>query len=529
MSFPNSAYKKSQELLFEKSISMMQKDGAIMSLSNLLAYAYNKYNDQAALIFKDRKMSYRELYFRTALFTTHLREQGVKPNERVLVFIENSIYFYLAYFAVLQVGAVVAPLNVFLSEKELSYIIDDAQPKAIITNESLKSLVESALALLGITHIKVITESCIDMVTAVPEEMPTVDIYDSKPEDLAVLLYTSGTTGKPKGVMLSSVNALSNAAQAMVAVNMDDQGKIFCVLPLFHSFAQNTCIWSAIARGGTVVIIPKIDRRAIIKGLVDHKPDVFLGVPALYGLLCLMKTAPLDSVRLFVSGGDALPDKIRAGFALIYNRKICNGYGLTEASPLISFDTQDALEPTNVVGLPVAHLDCSFRDDQGKEVKKGHIGRLWVKGPNVMMGYYNEEEKTAEVLQDSWLDTGDFACLNDAGKLVITGRAKDLIINKGINIYPQEIENVLLSHPNAMRAAVIGQKEESSGEVPIAFVQVKEPQEGIEQALQHICQRELAAYKIPRKIIITTEELPLTATKKVDKKQLRKKIEQGNE
>jgi len=526
MSFPNADHEVVSKSLFTDNMKIVQRKSDLISLSQLLEHAYKKYKNNVALIFKDQKIKYKELYFRTALFTMHLRKMGIRSNDRVLVFIENSVYFYIAYFAVLQTGSTVAPLNVFLTEKELAYIIKDALPQAIITNNHLKPLVEKALKSLQMTKIDIVTEDDVDMITPVPNDIPEVVIPERDPEKLAVLLYTSGTTGKPKGVMLSSVNALSNAVQAMTAIDFGESARIFCVLPLFHSFAQNTCIWTAIALGCSVVIISKIDRRAILKGLIDHKPDIFLGVPALYGLLCLMKTAPLESVRFFVSGGDALPDKIRSGFALIYNRKICNGYGLTEASPLISFDTEDMLEATNTVGRPVANLEYRFKGSDGNDLPHGQIGRLWVKGPNIMMGYYNDLSKTEEVLQDEWLDTGDFACLSSAGKLVITGRAKDLIIHKGINIYPQEIENVLLSHPNVIRAAVIGKQEESSGEIPIAFVQLREAQNNIEKELQDICLRELAPYKVPRKIKAMIEDMPLTATKKVDKKQLRNQIQE---
>ena len=508
--------------LFEGYKELIKKDGRIMFLGELLKRANELYGTDTALIFQDTFMSYKELYFRSILFSRVLADAEVKEGDRVLLFFENSIMFYIAYFAILQLGAIVAPLNVFLTERELEHIITDAHPSLIVTSNELAKIVEKT----NVDKPPVITQDAIDMTTPVPETVPEITIPQKDPHELAVLLYTSGTTGFPKGVMLSSANALINTVQGLTRIEFDRQARVFCVLPLFHSFAQYACVWASILRGCTIILVPKIDRRAILKAL-NHKPDIFLGVPALYGLLCLLKTAPLESVRYFVSGGDALPDKIRGAFELIYNRKICNGYGLTETSPLIAFDADDLLEPTSTVGRPVIDVAVLLRDENGNEVSRGTVGQLWVKGPNVMLGYYNEPEKTAEVLKDGWLDTGDLAYLDRRGKLVISGRVKDLIINKGLNIYPQEIENIILSHTNVVRVGVIGKKDEASGEVPIACVQLRVQKERIEKELLELCKKNLAAYKVPREFICSIDELPLTATSKVDKKKLRAQYANG--
>lgn len=515
------AHVTQQELSsFNQYRTLIEKNNRIMFLGELLKHAYELYDTDTAIIFNDATISYKELYFRSIVFSKILAEKGVVANDRVLLFFENSIMFYVAYFAILQLGAIVAPLNVFLTEKELEHIIKDAAPVLIVVSADLFSLVEK-------TNTKkppVITQESIDMITPVPDVIPDINIVQKDPDALAVLLYTSGTTGFPKGVMLSSANALINTIQGMTRIDFHRQARVFCVLPLFHSFAQYACVWASIVRGCTIILVPKIDRRAIVNAL-KYKPDIFLGVPALYGLLCLLKTAPIDGIRYFISGGDALPDKIRAAFELIYNRKICNGYGLTEASPLIAFDADDILEPTNTVGRPVIDLAISIRQDD-HEVKQGEIGQLWVSGPNVMLGYYNDQEKTDEVLKDGWLDTGDLAYIDNRGKIVISGRMKDLIIHKGINIYPQEIENIILGHVDVLRVGVVGKKDESSGEVPIAFVQLRALNENIEKELLDLCKKNLAAYKVPRAFFCSIKELPLTGTNKVDKKKLRMQYEQ---
>lgn len=498
--------------------SILDDDGNIMFAGYALQRAAELSPDNIALIYLDREISYRELYHRSVLFSQKLIDRGVKPRDRVLLFFQNSLEFYIAYFGIWQVGAVVAPLNIFLSERELKHIAKDAQPTLIVTSSDKAELFN------GIDGVQILTEKDIDPDGVLQGDTPAFEINPLGADELAALLYTSGTTGLPKGVMLSSKNIMTNVVQTMARMPLSQEQRLFCVLPLFHSFAQNTCVWSALFSGCTVIVVPKIERRAILQGL-KHKPTIFLGVPALFGLLCLLRTAPIGSVDLFVSGGDALPDKIRSAFELIYRRKLCNGYGLTETSPLVAIDFDDITEPTNSIGKPVLGIECSIRNENGSEVKYGEIGTLWVKGDNIMMGYYNEPEKTAEVLQDGWFCTGDFAQFDKNGKILICGRGKDLIIHKGFNIYPQEIENVILGHMAVLYVGVIGKDDPMHGETPIAFVQLHQGKksEGMDRELLELCKKNLAAYKIPRKFIFV-QDIPLTATNKVNKKVLRAKI-----
>ncbi len=509
--------KQNEEQFFNEMLNEITKDGKLLYVGNLLKRAAQKFSDEVpALIYKDEPITYKDLYNRASALCALLKERGLKPRDRVLVCFENSPEFYIAYFAVLQAGAVVAPINTFLKEAELAHIVSDAQPRFIITSSDRKPLFEQT----NVANLPpIITE----------QDMPTPDSSFTpgepialEPDEMAALLYTSGTTGLPKGVMLSSRNIITNTMQGLTRLQIGYKERVFGVLPLFHVFAQTACVWSAFFVGATIILVPKIDRRYILSAL-KHKPTSFLGVPALYGLMCLLKTAPLGSVNFFLSGGDAMPDKIRMYFELLYRRKICNGYGLTETSPVISVDCEDVAQPTSTVGRPVFGIECEIRDESGAALPAGQIGELWVKGPNIMLGYYNAKEQTDKVLKDGWFNTGDTMYFDPTGKLIITGRTKDLIIHKGINIYPQEIENVILAHPNVIRVGVIGKKDNAYGEIPIAYVQLRQEEEGIEKKLQALCAHQLAPYKVPRSFICTTEELATTATGKVDKKVLRKK------
>lgn len=500
---------------FNTYLQKVSINGSLMSLGHLLEWSAQQYQDDIALETQDHQISYNSLFYRACMFSHLLKEKGIEQGDKVLVWVENSIEFYIAYFGALQIGAIVAPLNVYLTEHELTHIINDSQAKLVVSAKSFSDRLTQAH-----NHASVIfIEDTINLDS--PATMTSFSIAQKDPDELALLLYTSGTTGLPKGVMLSSTNALTNSCQALARIEFP-RCRILCVLPLFHSFTQNTCVWTPLLYGCTIILVPKIERRYILAGL-EKKPDIFLGVPALYGLLCMMKNAPLEGVSYFICGADALPDKIRGLFALIYNRKIANGYGLSESAPFIAVDLDDVTEPTSCVGKPCAHMEIEIRDGQGNVLDDGVVGELWVRGPNIMLGYYNAPEQTERVLQNGWLATGDLAYINHHGKIVIAGREKDLIKHKGFNIYPQEIENVLMSHPDVLRAGVIGKPDEA-GEVPIAVVQTRVESSTIKEELIRLCKERLASYKIPREFIIMRNDPPLTTTGKINKKQLKQDL-----
>lgn len=498
------------------------KNGQLLYIGSLLCYAYQNYPEKVALIAGDRSVSYRELFIRASLFGEILQEHGIGARDRVILFCENSFDFYVAYWAAWQVGAILVPVNIYLHEKELAYIIQDCQPKLMMISSLYKDIfakLEREKVLSFVPKFIVIQDH-VDWLVPVNN----IDHYQAQAltsDEVCLLLYTSGTTGVPKGVMLSSKNIMTNALQVYTRFNLcglSHGERIFCVLPLFHVFAQNLCVWTPVITSSAVIVVQKIDRKLILEGL-KQKPTLFIGVPALYGLLCLMKTAPLETVKFFVSGADMLPDKIRAAFGMIYGRKIASGYGLTEAAPVIAINYENVEKKTTVVGDVLIGIDCCIKDDQGNQVSFGQTGTLWVHGNNVMLGYYNAHEQTAKVLQNGWLNTGDLATLSEDGFLAINGREKDVIIHKGFNIYPAEIENVLMIHPCVTKVAVIGQQEEISGQVPVAYLAVKNQSEKLEQELRDLCNNNLASYKIPRKFICL-DDLPMNATGKIDKKRL---------
>lgn len=313
-------------------------NGRLLSVGSFVRQSVRMYPQCIALIGKGKTVTYRELYIHALDVAKKLSELGVKKNDKVLLYCENSIEFYIFYYAIWLRGAIAIPVNIFLHEKELAHIMKDSQPSAALVLSRLKGKLELLFENGLIKALpEMITEQVIDWKKVLPQKMDEIDDpfinESSEPDELALLLYTSGTTGVPKGVMLSSKNILTNAMQdyARLRLFSNERERFLAILPLFHVFAQNTCMWLPLLTGSSVVVVPRIDRRYILEGL-RKKPTLFFGFPALYGLLCLMKTAPLSTIKRFVSGADAMPDKIRAAFAMIYGRKICSGYGLTEAS-----------------------------------------------------------------------------------------------------------------------------------------------------------------------------------------------------
>lgn len=514
-----------EQLIYNKIYKSFYERFGCLNASGILLRASEMFGDNEALkTASGYSITYKELYRSALKVSKEFSDIGLRPRDHILLFIENSVEFYLGYWAALISGLVVIPVNTFLHVKEVAYIIRDASPHVIIVSDRSRSVIEEAQSLYEENKsIKVFSDSILKVSLENFDESSVIS-HDVIENDTAVILYTSGTTGQPKGVVLSAKNIVSNAMQAAARFQLltSEQETFFAVLPLFHAFAQNTCIWLPAITGSPVIVVSKIDRSAITEAL-KLKPTIFLGFPALYGLLCLMKRAPIDSVKLFISGADAMPDKIRAAFALLYGRKILSGYGLTEASPVVAINHLNDDRQTNNVGKPVIGIDIQIRDDIDRVLEKNRIGTLWIKGPNIMKEYYQEEEATSEVLQNGWLCTGDIASLNEVGEIIIHGRNKDLIIHKGFNIYPQEVENVLLKSSSVLRAAVIGRSDEATGQIPVAYIALKSARKNIEKELRHLCSAHLAAYKIPRSFIFR-EDLPLSPTGKIDKKKLQQGV-----
>jgi len=489
------------------------------------------------LFFNEDTYTYSEVNKRANKLSALLSEKGLQKGDRVAIMLENSPEFFFSYFAILKAGAIVVPVNTFLKQEEVAYMVNDSGSKFFITSQSFDYVAA------GITEhcselqaVMAFTETSFDSenIFVASEDKP-----DSNPEtiistdDLALFIYSSGTTGHPKGAMLTHFNLTSNAQGCCARFKISVKDRFLLFLPAFHSYAMMTCVVLPTYVGSSIIILGSVNdlkKKTFKKILLYKRPTFFLGVPQVYIALIKSKMPKffikfLYPIRLHVSGGAPLPEEILDQFRAKFNKPIIEGYGLSEASPVVSANSLKVQKPLSV-GPALKDVEVLVVDENEKAVPVGEVGELIVKGPNVMKGYWNMPELTQKTLRNGWLFTGDLAKVDKEGYIYIVDRIKDLIIVKGINVYPREIEEVLHKHEKVEAAAVIGLPDKSSGEIPVAYVKIKDDVEATEKELKTYLKEHLANYKLPKHIHMETD-LPMTATGKILKRELKDKVLNG--
>ncbi|PLX70964.1 MAG: long-chain fatty acid--CoA ligase [Denitrovibrio sp.] len=489
------------------------------------------------LFFNEDTYTYSEVNKRANKLSALLSEKGLQKGDRVAIMLENSPEFFFSYFAILKAGAIVVPVNTFLKQEEVAYMVNDSGSKFFITSQSFDYVAA------GITEhcselqaVMAFTETSFDSenIFVASEDKP-----DSNPEtiistdDLALFIYSSGTTGHPKGAMLTHFNLTSNAQGCCARFKISVKDRFLLFLPAFHSYAMMTCVVLPTYVVSSIIILGSVNdlkKKTFKKILLYKRPTFFLGVPQVYIALIKSKMPKffikfLYPIRLHVSGGAPLPEEILDQFRAKFNKPIIEVYGLSEASPVVSANSLKVQKPLSV-GPALKDVEVLVVDENEKAVPVGEVGELIVKGPNVMKGYWNMPELTQKTLRNGWLFTGDLAKVDKEGYIYIVDRIKDLIIVKGINVYPREIEEVLHKHEKVEAAAVIGLPDKSSGEIPVAYVKIKDDVEATEKELKTYLKEHLANYKLPKHIHMETD-LPMTATGKILKRELKDKVLNG--
>ena len=473
--------------------------------------------DKIAIYEKDASYSYAQLQDKVARYRAYLYALGVRPRDNVALFAKNSAAFLFSYMAVASLGGVVVPLNTMLTPREIAFILKDAQVKHIITDRDL-NLAEQYKE--GETlPVKLLIDDIEKEISQKKyPEPPAINIRNSDP---CVILYTSGTTGRPKGALLSHSNLVSNAEAFTAVTESGPDDKALSVLPMFHSFGWTCSIAANLYNGASITIVETFAPKEVIATIRDQGITVVAGVPAMYNFYTsLAKPEDLAGVRLFISGGASLPLEIIERFYEKTKKHVIEGYGLSEASPVVSFNPLKLTKPGSI-GLPIKDNKVKIVDDNGKELGCREIGELLVQGPNVMIGYYNLPAETAETLRDGWLHTGDLAYLDKDGYIFIVDRKKDIVIVSGLNVYPREVEEILYQYPAIKEAAAIGVPDKSRGESVRAYVVLKEDMKLDKKDLKAFLKKNLAKFKLPREII-EIDALPKNATGKILKKELRK-------
>jgi long-chain acyl-CoA synthetase len=515
------------------------------NLATLLETSAQKYADRTAIVFGDTRLTYAQVNGAANQVANLLVSRGIKPGDKVALSCPNLPYFTVIYYGILKAGATVVPLNVLLKAREVAYHLADSDAKAYFAFEGTPDLPIGEAAWDGFQATASCTEFfLIKLDSAQPEPLSppefyaplvaqqpaTFDTVETDDDDTAVILYTSGTTGQPKGAELRHRNMRDNAqaGEALFGADASNPDTYLCVLPLFHSFGQ-TCIQNgAFAFGGTVVMLPRFEAKAALDLMVKEKVSYFAGVPTMYwGLLGALDDSVdvkelAANLRVASAGGAALPVEVHKDFKERFGVTILEGYGLSETSPVASFSPYGQEPRVGSIGIPIPGVEMKLINDDWSDVPDGpdQVGEIAIKGHNIMKGYYNRPDATAEAIHDGWFRSGDLGKKDEDGYYYIVDRSKDMIIRGGFNVYPREIEEILMEHPAVSLVAVIGVPHESHGEEIKAFiVKNKDHDDVSEDDLVAWGKEQFAAYKYPRTVEFI-DELPMTSTGKILKREL---------
>ena len=495
-----------------------------------------QFPDRAAILTGSHRLDHQSFGALSDRVAAGLADQGIQKGDRVGLYGFNSPEFAIAYAGIVKAGAVVVPINLLINTEEAAYVLSDAGARGLIFHHVLAeqtarvrrtaSRLEFTVAMGGAVDGALSFDDLVKSEALVPE--PNIDPQ----EDLAVILYTSGTTGFPKGAMLTHANLVANTKSVREAMQWrPGEDVVLVVLPMFHAFAATVGMLTPLTNGCAFVPVPRFEPELVAEAIHATRATIFLGVPSMYSVLLRLKNerAPLlSSLRFCVSGGAALPADVLHRFEAKFGVRIYEGDGPTECSPVTCVNPIGGLVKPGTVGLPVPGVAMKIVDDEGRELPDGEVGEIAVCGANVMKGYWNRPEETAEVFHGEWFLTGDLGTRDEDGYFSIVDRKKDLIIVNGMNVYPRMIEEVLYRYEGLREAAVIGEPSDLHGEIPVAYVVLDEAKPAAEAALRAHCRRHLGRHQIPRKFVLLAE-LPKNAAGKILKRQLRKRgeIERG--
>ncbi|QNP75547.1 long-chain fatty acid--CoA ligase [Streptomyces roseirectus] len=502
------------------------------NLAGFLEDSAARHPERTAIVFGELRLSYAQTDAAANQVANLLTGAGVRPGDKVALSMPNLPYFTFAYYGILKAGATVVPLNVLLKPRELAYHLADSGASAYIAFEGTPELPIGAYAREAAGEVDGVELFVVDPARELPwaGRTPVFETVVTDEDDTAVILYTSGTTGRPKGAELRHRNMRDNVLidEALFGASVERPDTFLCVLPLFHSFGQTVVQNGALAYGGTIVMLPRFEPAAALKAMLAEEVTFFGGVPTMYWALLGALDGSVDvealarNLRVAVSGGSALPREVHRAFRERFGVTILEGYGLSETSPVAAFSVLGQEPRPGSIGVPVPGVEMRLLDGDGSEVTGGTdaIGEIAVKGHNVMKGYYRRPEATAEVLsEDGWFRTGDLGRRDADGYYYIVDRAKDMIIRGGFNVYPREIEELLMEHPAVSLVAVIGVPHPSHGEEIKAVVVRRAGVEVTGDELVEWAKERLAAYKYPR-VVEFADALPMTSTGKILKREI---------
>jgi long-chain acyl-CoA synthetase len=490
------------------------------NLATLLTDSAAQHSDRIALKLDDVQLNYAIVEEATVRVAGMLEARGVGPGDRVGVMLPNVPYFPFIFFAVLRLGASVVPMNPLLKEREVGYHMSDSGAELLIAWHQFAAAAQPGADAAGAECLLVERGPFEEMLGAAE---PFREVRERDDSDIAVILYTSGTTGTPKGAELTHGNLRAATDISVGLVHPGPDTITFGGLPLFHVFGLCSGLNTAFSVGGCLTLLPRFDPGRALEIVQRDRVNTFLGVPTMYAaMLNHPEHASFDasSLDLCVSGGAAMPVEIMRGFEEAFGCKVLEGYGLSETSAIATFNRPDRERKPGSIGLPVERTELKLSDDDGNEVPEGEVGEIHVRGATVMRGYWNKPDATADTLDaDGWLKTGDMARVDEDGYYFIVDRKKEMIIRGGFNVYPREIEEVIYEHPAVREAAVIGVPHPSLGEEIAAAIAVRPGSDVTPDDLREYAKARVAAYKYPRRVWFV-DELPKGPTGKILKREI---------
>ncbi|HVI42484.1 MAG TPA: long-chain fatty acid--CoA ligase [Anaerovoracaceae bacterium] len=504
-----------------------------MQVAGFLKDSAWKYKNKTAIYFQDTNITYEQLNQEVNNLAQGLLRLGLKAEQRVCIILGNTPDFILSYFAITRAGGTVTPINPSYKREEIKFILNDSEAVLIITSKVLLPNFENIWdEVPSLNKVIVIDGDSQNNIVSYNELIR----YESEPveldidgESIAACIYTSGTTGKPKGALLSHNNLIFDAEACLERIKYNSEDKHVCVLPLFHSFCQMAVMICPIRSGGSISILPHFLPDLVLKEIMKNKITVFCGVPTMFNALQAKLSSSNDynisSLRICLVGGASMPVELIRAFENKYPVCILEGNGPTETSP-VSYVNPPELRKVGSVGPPLKGVEVKIVDDNDNELQIGEIGEICVQGPNVMKGYLKQPKETENTIKDGWLHTGDLGKVDEDGYVYIIDRKKDMLIVGGINVYPREVEECLYMNDKVREAAVIGVSDGQRGEVPIAFIVLKEGFTGNKAEFAVYCRERLANYKCPKDFILV-DTIPKNGSGKIDKKQIKEAHSMG--
>ncbi len=490
-----------------------------MNLATILTGSAEREPDNVAIKLDDAQLSYSFLDGASTHIAGLLASKGLGPGDRVGVMLPNVPYFPACYYGALRAGCVVVPMNVLLKRREVAFYLGDSGARLLFAWHGFAEDAERGAQDAGCECVLVEPGSFEQLVG---EAEPRTEVTERAESDTAVILYTSGTTGTPKGAELTHANLLGNCQAAASLFDLGSDGVVLGALPLFHSFGQTCAMNATVSAGGTLTMIPRFDPVKALEIIQRDRVNVFEGVPTMYGAILHVperERHDTSTLEMCASGGAAMPVELLRGFEEAFGCKVLEGYGLSETSPVASFNHPDRERKAGSIGTPIRGVEMKVVDEDDNEVPAGEVGEIVIRGPNVMKGYWNRPDATEEVMRGGWFHTGDMATVDEDGYFFIVDRKKDMIIRGGYNVYPREIEEVLYEHPAVREAAVVGLPHEELGEEVGAAVALKDGASVDAEELREYVKDQVAAYKYPRKIWFV-EDLPKGPTGKILKREI---------